>query len=136
MRTPSAAKTSDPSEDSRSTWSRSVSQVRFTWLGINEGHHDLSHRGDDDADAVDKLTRINNWYAQQLAALMTKLRAVPDGNGTTMLDNTLILWANELGNQEAVGLLEATLAEEKATDEALTELAEAVVNQEAQQEAA
>jgi ferritin-like metal-binding protein YciE len=49
---------------------------------------------------------------------------------------TLVTWANELGNQEAVGLLEATLAEEKATDEALTELAEAVVNQEAQQEAA
>jgi hypothetical protein len=77
-------------------WSRSVSQVRFTWLGINEGHHDLSHRGDADADAVSKLTRINTWYAQQLAALMTKLRAIPDGNGTTMLDNTLILWANEL----------------------------------------
>src|SRR3954464_291565 len=39
---------------------------------------------------------------------------------------TLVAGANELGNQEAVGLLEATRAEEKATDEALTELAEAV----------
>ena len=35
-----------------------------------EGHHDLSHRGDDDAAAVDKLTRINQWYATQLAALI------------------------------------------------------------------
>ena len=49
---------------------------------------------------------------------------------------TLIAWANELGNSEAVQLLQDTLDEEKATDEALTELAEEVVNQEAQSEAA
>ena len=30
-------------------WSRSVSQTRFSWLNITEGHHDLSHRPDDDA---------------------------------------------------------------------------------------
>jgi len=49
---------------------------------------------------------------------------------------TLVAWANELGNKEAAQLLKDTLAEEEATDEALTELAEAVVNQEAQSEAA
>jgi hypothetical protein len=78
-------------------WSRSVSQVRFTWLNptIPEGHHDLSHRPDQDATAVDKLTRINQWYATQLATLMTKLAAVPEGDGT-LLDHTLILWCNEL----------------------------------------
>jgi ferritin-like metal-binding protein YciE len=41
---------------------------------------------------------------------------------------TLKTWAGELGLAEAVELLEATLAEEKATDEELTELAEAFVN--------
>jgi hypothetical protein len=76
-------------------WSRSVSQVRFTWLGISDGHHDLSHLGDDDAVAVDKLTRINNWYAQQYATLIAKMKAIPDGDGT-LLDNTLMLWSNEL----------------------------------------
>ncbi len=49
---------------------------------------------------------------------------------------TLRAWAEELGLDEAVQLLQATLEEEKATDEALTELAEAVVNQEAEAEAA
>src|SRR5436190_14147124 len=49
---------------------------------------------------------------------------------------TLIAWANELGNKEAAQLLKDSLAEEEATDEALTELAEAVVNQEAQSKAA
>jgi hypothetical protein len=74
-----------------------VSNVRFTWLPtpINEGHHDLSHRSDEDADAVAKLTRINTWYASQLAGLIDRLKAIPEGDGT-VFDNTLILWANEL----------------------------------------
>jgi ferritin-like metal-binding protein YciE len=45
---------------------------------------------------------------------------------------TLKTWAQELGLEEAVGLLDATLEEEKATDEALTELAESEVNQHAE----
>jgi ferritin-like metal-binding protein YciE len=48
---------------------------------------------------------------------------------------TLKTWAKELGLDEAVSLLEETLKEEKKTDEALTELAESAVNQEAQQAA-
>lgn len=77
-------------------WSRSVAQIRFTWLGIDQGHHDLSHRSDDDADAVDKLTRINKWYAQQLATLIGLLKSTPDASGGTLFDNTVILWCNEL----------------------------------------
>ena len=49
---------------------------------------------------------------------------------------TLRTWAEELGLDDAAKLLQETLDEEEATDEALTELAEAVVNQEAQAEAA
>jgi ferritin-like metal-binding protein YciE len=49
---------------------------------------------------------------------------------------TLRTWAQELGLSQAVQLLETTLREEKETDETLTELAEACVNQEAQAEAA
>jgi ferritin-like metal-binding protein YciE len=49
---------------------------------------------------------------------------------------TLRTWAQELGLREAVGLLEATLTEEKKTDETLTAIAERCVNQAAQQDAA
>ena len=44
---------------------------------------------------------------------------------------TLKRWAEVLGMSDAVTLLDATLQEEAATDEALTELADAAVNQEA-----
>ena len=44
---------------------------------------------------------------------------------------TLKTWAEELGHSDAARLLDATLQEEKKTDAALTQIAEAVVNQEA-----
>jgi ferritin-like metal-binding protein YciE len=42
---------------------------------------------------------------------------------------TLIAWAQKLGLQDAADLFAETLEEEKSTDEALTELAEASINQ-------
>jgi ferritin-like metal-binding protein YciE len=45
---------------------------------------------------------------------------------------TLKTWAAELGLDQAAELLEATLAEEKKTDETLTDLAQSEVNQHAQ----
>ncbi|MBI1332158.1 MAG: DUF1552 domain-containing protein [Armatimonadetes bacterium] len=79
-------------------YTNSVGQARFTWLGIKEGQHDLSHEPDSNAEAADKLTRINEWYCTQLAYLAKRLAETkePDGSGS-LLDNTLILWTNELG---------------------------------------
>jgi ferritin-like metal-binding protein YciE len=45
---------------------------------------------------------------------------------------TLKRWAEQLGNDDAMRLLNATLDEEKKTDEALTELADTQVNEQAQ----
>ncbi len=45
---------------------------------------------------------------------------------------TLRTWAGELGHTKSVGLLQQTLEEEEETDKKLTELAESVVNQEAE----
>jgi ferritin-like metal-binding protein YciE len=45
---------------------------------------------------------------------------------------TLKRWAEQMGLDDASRLLDATLSEEKDTDEALTELAESMVNEQAQ----
>ena len=45
---------------------------------------------------------------------------------------TMVAWAEALGLTKAAKLLKATLAEEEATDEALTGLAEEAINQQAQ----
>jgi ferritin-like metal-binding protein YciE len=44
---------------------------------------------------------------------------------------TLVAWARAMGHEEAADLLQETLDEEKAADEALTSLAEGGINQEA-----
>lgn len=79
-------------------YTNSVGQARFTWLGIKEGQHDLSHEPDSNKEAQDKLTKINTWYCSQLAYLAKRLAETkePDGSGS-MLDNTIIVWTNELG---------------------------------------
>lgn len=79
-------------------YTNSVGQARFTWLGIKEGQHDLSHEPDSNAEAQEKLTKINHWYCEQVAYLAKRLSETkePDGNGT-LLDNTTIVWTNELG---------------------------------------
>ena len=45
---------------------------------------------------------------------------------------TLIAWAEELGLDDAVPLLQETLDEEEATDDALTEIAKTAINQKAE----
>jgi hypothetical protein len=76
----------------------SVGNARMHWLKINEGQHELSHKPDSDKEAQDKLTRINKWYCEQLAYLAKKLADTPEPGGKgSLLDNTLIVWTNELG---------------------------------------
>jgi hypothetical protein len=76
----------------------SVGQARMRWLGVQEGHHDLSHKPDNDKESQDKLTQINRWYCEQMAYLAKRLADTPEPDGSgSMLDNTLIIWTNELG---------------------------------------
>lgn len=79
-------------------YTNSVGQARMRWLGIDEGHHELSHKPDDDKSAQDRLTRINAWFCGQLAYLARRLAETPEPGGRgSLLDNTLIVWTNELG---------------------------------------
>ena len=77
-------------------WTRSASYPVFTWLGpeVTDGHHSLAHKGDEQTEKVEHNTRVNAWYAEQLAYLIDKLKAIPEGDGT-VFDNTVILWTDE-----------------------------------------
>jgi len=78
-------------------YTNSVGQARMRWLGVDESHHELSHMADTDAKAQEKLTKINKWFCEQMAYLAKRLAETPEPGGGTLLDNTLILWTNELG---------------------------------------
>ena len=81
---------------------------RFTWLGKEfavdpalspacqaKGFHAVAHRETDPGERA-KLVRIHAWYAEQLAYFLDRLASIPEAGGT-MLDNTLVVWLNELG---------------------------------------
>lgn len=79
-------------------YTNSVGNARMTWLDIKEGHHGLSHDPDLNSQSQEKLTRINVWFAEQLAYLADKLANTPEpGHSGSMLDHTTIVWTNELG---------------------------------------
>jgi hypothetical protein len=70
----------------------SRSDTYFPWLGFTDPHHALSH-----ADDVTKLTQIDNWYAGRVASYVAALKAEKDVKGDSLMKNTVVLWANELG---------------------------------------
>lgn len=77
---------------------RSVGQAQMRWLGVEEGHHTLSHEPDNKADAQEKLRKINTWFAGEFAHLAKRLADTPEPTGEgSMLDHTLLIWTNELG---------------------------------------
>lgn len=77
---------------------RATGQGRLRWLGIDEGHHTLSHEPDSNKQAYQQLLDINLWFSGEIAHLARSLRKTPEphGNGS-MLDHTTIVWVNELG---------------------------------------
>ncbi len=76
----------------------SVGQPTMKWLGIDEGHHTLSHEPDTNEDSFEKLIKINTWYCEQVAYLAKRLADTPEPGGEgSLLDNTTIIWTNELG---------------------------------------
>jgi hypothetical protein len=79
-------------------YTNSVGQARMRWLEIEEAHHELSHHPDSNKESQEKLTRINQWFCEQLAYLVRKLEETPEPGGDgTLLDHTLVVWTNELG---------------------------------------
>ena len=68
----------------------------YPWVGLDEGgHHTLSHENDDTTLAT--LANLYTWYAERFNYLLDRLAATPDADGTSVLDNTLVIWGSELG---------------------------------------
>jgi len=79
-----------------------IAPTVFSWEGLSDGHHTLSHSGDGDADGVADFVTAERWFAEQVAFLIELLRQTPDPDAPdsdrTLLDETLVLWAKEMGD--------------------------------------
>jgi hypothetical protein len=56
--------------------------------------HNISHNYNDNPSGADKTNReaLETWYTKQFAYLLDSMSKVDEGDGTTLLDNTLVLW--------------------------------------------
>lgn len=90
-------------------WSRGSGGPTFRWDGINHEftHHQLSHRnGRDSGDEPDipgierQISDVDRWYASRFNELVT-LFDMFDENQGTMLDNSVLMWINELSDGKA-----------------------------------
>jgi hypothetical protein len=80
-------------------FSHTVGPPVFTWCGVTDGHHSLSHAADSNTGAVADFVATERWYAEQFAYLVEQLMATPDPEtGGNLLDSTVVLWAKELGD--------------------------------------
>jgi hypothetical protein len=72
------------------------SNMRYAHLGINDGHHELSHHGGD-PEKLAKIATINAFHAAQCGYLLGRLQAVREGEGT-LLDQCVIAYGS--GNSD------------------------------------
>lgn len=68
----------------------------YPWIGVSEGHHDLSHHGNDEAKKA-KIARINRFHMEQFAYFLGRLKAIKEGEGT-LLDNCMIVYGGAISD--------------------------------------
>jgi hypothetical protein len=68
----------------------------YAFIGVPEGHHDLSHHGNSQEKKA-KIARINTFHVTQLAYILGRLKAVKEGDGT-LLDHCMIAYGS--GNSD------------------------------------
>jgi hypothetical protein len=79
-------------------WSGNTSNRVYRNLGLEEGHHDISHNSDDAAFV--KIRAIHKHLWTMSTKLYDALKAVPEAGGT-LWDNTLVVHWNELGQGDS-----------------------------------
>ena len=75
---------------------REQSARTFPWIGVNEGHHAVSHH-QDDPEKMASIAKINTYHIELLAYFVDKLAATPDGDGS-LLDHSMLLHGSGMSN--------------------------------------
>lgn len=62
----------------------------YPFLGVREGHHDLSHHGNDE-EKKRKIAKINRFHMEQFAYFLGRLKTTPEGEGS-LLDHCMVVY--------------------------------------------
>jgi hypothetical protein len=75
------------------------SNVTYNHIGVSDAFHPLSHHQNDKA-KKDRLIKIQTYHTQAFARFLTKLAAIPDGDGS-VLDHSILLYGSNMSNSNA-----------------------------------
>lgn len=78
---------------------REGSNLPYKFIDVPDGHHDLSHHGND-AKKKEKILQIDRFHTEQLAYLLDKLKRIPEGEGS-LLDHCLLAYGSGNGDGNA-----------------------------------
>jgi Protein of unknown function (DUF1552) len=75
-----------------------VSMRVYSWLGLSEAFHPLSHHGEV-PEKIERLLRVQVYHTDHLAKFAQRLKGIQDGENT-LLDNALILFGSAMSNSD------------------------------------
>ncbi len=75
---------------------RDVTYHNYPELGFTDGHHPLSHHGNN-ADKKAKFAKVNTYEMTMFAKFLDRLRSTPDGEGT-LLDHSVVLYGSGMSH--------------------------------------
>ncbi len=78
---------------------REQSNRPYPFIGVTEGHHDLSHHGNSPEKKA-KIAKINHFHMEQFAGFLAKLKTMRETNGT-VLDNSMIVLGSGIADGNA-----------------------------------
>jgi hypothetical protein len=69
----------------------------YPWLGFTDGHHELSHHAGKE-DKNRKIREIDRYHISILAYMIEKMMSVEEADGTTLLDNSMVLYGSGISD--------------------------------------
>jgi hypothetical protein len=74
-----------------------VSNQSYAHVGIPDAFHPLSHHADNKA-SMEKLVVVQRYHTQVFVEFLQKLAAIQDGDGGSVLDNSIFLYGSNMSN--------------------------------------
>ncbi|MBI1333076.1 MAG: DUF1552 domain-containing protein [Armatimonadetes bacterium] len=71
----------------------------YAQIGVSDGHHDVSHHGGQ-PEKLAKKQKIDTYHIEQLAYVLKRMKSIKE-NGSTLLDNTLLVYGAGISDGNA-----------------------------------
>jgi hypothetical protein len=69
----------------------------YRQIGVTEGHHSLSHHGNN-KDKIDQIRKIDKFHVEQFAYFLKRLSEIKEANGKSVLDNSMVMFGCGIGD--------------------------------------